>query len=34
VRAGLVGMDSDGIDLTPEGGHLVDVVAGVLDPGP
>jgi hypothetical protein len=34
VRAGLVDMDSDGIDLTPQGEHLVEVVAAVFDPGP
>ncbi len=34
VRAGLVDMDSDGIELAPPGEHLVDVVMRIFDPGP
>jgi oxygen-independent coproporphyrinogen-3 oxidase len=32
VRAGLVDVDADGIELTPQGEHLVDVVIGVFEP--
>ena len=32
VRAGLVRMDDDGVELTPPGEHLVEVVAGAFEP--
>jgi oxygen-independent coproporphyrinogen-3 oxidase len=32
VRAGLVDLDADGVELTPLGRHLVEVVAAVFEP--
>lgn len=34
VRAGLVDMDSEGAEMTPQGEHLVDTVVAVFDRGP